>query len=109
MSENNMIEHDQDKTIFRGWHLDKRVSIAHFFATISFAFGLAAIQYAMSERINLNAAHIAQHQKVVEIQVGAMREIDKALLLSQSDNYKEIIRRLERIEDAVARYREGKE
>lgn len=109
-----MLSHDPQATPLRGWHLDKRVNVTHIFATLGFAFGLAAWMYALSDRVTINHQDIEKHEELVALeftgvqaQLSASRERDKELMLQLNMNYKEIIRKLERIEDGVNRHIEA--
>jgi hypothetical protein len=84
-----------------GWHLDKRVNVTHILATLGFAFGLASVQWALSERVSLVEASVITNDKITEVKFAAIRETDRQIMLDQTQNYVEILRRLERIEDGV--------
>ena len=99
-----MIKHDPCQKIHQGWHLDKRISVAHFFATFAFATAIVSYQYAQSERITLVEQEASKHEAVSTLEfkgigarLSAVQERDVAFKL-------EIIRRLERIEDGIDRH-----
>jgi len=96
-----------------GWHLDKRISVAHILTTLAMAFALAGWIYALSERVVTNQQKIRTHEAVVAVefvgvqaQLEAVRERDKELMLEWVRQNQEILRRLERIEDSVNRHLE---
>ena len=104
-----MIKHDPNEKLTQGWHLDKRISVAHFFATFAFATALASTIYGVSNRITMVEQSAAKHEALaaleftgVNAQMRSLRERDVAFKL-------EIIRRLERIEDGIDRHIENSE
>ena len=97
-----------------GWHLDKRISVAHILTTLAMAFALAGWMYAISERVTTNQQKILTHEAVVAVefvgvqaQLEGVRERDKELMMEWLRQNQEILRRLERIEDSVNRHIEA--
>jgi len=104
-----MLIHDD-----QGWHLDKRISVAHILATLGFASALAGWMYALSDRVTINEQTINQNRAVVTVelagvqaQLQAGRERDRELVVELNRNYQEILHRLERIEDGLNRHIES--
>lgn len=105
-TEDTMIKHNSDKGITKGWHLDKRISITHIFATLSFAVGLGALLYALDNRVTLVEQTVHTNRELtkleftgVQAQLRAARDRDKDMLVILNRNYQNIIHRLERMED----------
>ena len=111
MSENEMISRDEN-----GWHLDKRISIAHILTTIAMAVALAAWVFALQSKVDVNTSGIATHEKVVDVKFAAnqlqlevFRQADREASNERVRQYNDIIRRLERIEDGLRTHQEKTE
>lgn len=109
--EDDVIKHDKKERLTRGWHLDKRISVAHFFATFAFAIALSTTIYTVRNDIENRITDVEQSQSQhealsklefagVSARLQALQERDVAFKL-------EIIRRLERIEDGIDRHIEN--
>jgi hypothetical protein len=103
VGEESMIRHDKE-----GWHLDKRISLAHIFATLSFAVALASVIWALESRVTVVEQTQVTHKAVVAVemtgvqaQLAGVRNRDKEMMLEWIRQNQEILRRLERIEDSV--------
>ena len=105
--EDDVIAHDANKPITQGWHLDKRISIAHILTTVAMASALAAWMWALSDRVVRNEQRIVTHEAVVDVEIASINARDRELLEMNNRHYQEILRRLERIEDGVDRHIES--
>jgi len=123
--EDHMIKHDQNEGLLHGWHLDKRVSVSHMFATLAFAFGLASWQWAEHERLTvlaeqfdaqkiLSDLNLTSHKEVDEakdeafiLMMDNIQERDRETLLLINKNYAEILQRLSSIDAALNRHLEN--
>jgi len=83
------------------WHMRKDVQLADIIAMLAIGAALAAWIFALSERVTKNTNGIESHQAVVDVQIEAIKEEDRQLRQEMANNYAEIIRRLERIEDSI--------
>ena len=99
-----------------GWHLDKRISIAHILTTLMMAIALAAWVFALQSKVDVNTSGIATHVKVVDVmfaanqlQLDMFRQADKEAATERVRQYNDIIRRLERIEDGLRTHQEKTE
>lgn len=102
-----MIKHEKGQPFSQGWHLDKRISVAHLLTTVMMAVALGAWMWALSERVTLNKQAIITHEAVVEVEIEAINARDRELMEMNNRHYQEILRRLERIEDGVSRHIES--
>lgn len=100
----NVIEHDPNEKITKGWHLDKRISVAHILATLGFAAGLGGAVYGISERITLVEQNVDKHEALTELEFIGVHAQLEAVRQRDAAFKQEIIRRLERIEDGVNRH-----
>ena len=112
MAENEMISRDENG----GWHLDKRISIAHILTTIAMAVALAAWVFALQAKVDVNSAGISTHTQVVDVKFAAnqlqldqFRQTDREAAQERVRQYNDIIRRLERIEDGLKSHQEKTE
>lgn len=101
MENETVITHDKD-----GWHLDKRISVAHILATVSMTAALGSFLWALDNRVTVVEQTQITHEAVLAVemtgvqeQLRAVRERDKQMMLEWIRQNQEIIRRLERIED----------
>lgn len=99
-----MIKHDSSERITQGWHLDKRISVAHFFATFAFATALASTIYAVSNRITILEQEADKHVATSALQFIGVNSQLTALRERDASFKRDIIRRLERIEDGIDRH-----
>lgn len=114
MEERDMLQHDDRLGFFSGWHLDKRVSIAHLLATIGFAFGLASWQWAEHERVTVLQKDLQAHELVdvaektaLNTQLSDIKETDKETLMAMNRQYAEILQRLSSIDKNVTTHLEN--
>ena len=112
--EDHMLAHDREAGLLHGWHLDKRVSVSHMFATLAFAFGLASWQWAEHERLTVLQKDVESHEKVdiakdegFLVMLDNIREKDRELLVTMNRQYSEILQRLSNIDMAVNRHLEN--
>ena len=112
--EDHMLAHDREAGLLHGWHLDKRVSVSHMFATLAFAFGLASWQWAEHERLTVLQKDVESHEKVdiakdegFLVMLDNIREKDRELLVVMNRQYSEILQRLSNIDMAVNRHLEN--
>ena len=110
-----MIKHDPGATALKGWHLDKRISVAHILTTVSFVVGLGSVIWALESRVTLTEQNLKKDREVNEVhrevdrvehdsivaQVEAVKMRDIQLMNEWVRQNNEILRRLERIEDGV--------
>jgi hypothetical protein len=117
-----MIEHEKGAGVLKGWHLDKRITVSHLFTTLAFAVAIGGVLYAQDTRITTVERDVENHETVVDmqfvnqakqfqIQMDAVKEMDRQMILQQNAHFNDIIarlsdqtRRLERIEDGVQRH-----
>jgi hypothetical protein len=115
----SMIAHDDKKGPLQGWHLDKRITVSHLFTTLAFALAIGGVLYAQDIRITnvendvenhsvVVAMEIANTQSEFQLQMNAVKEMDRQMMLQQNAHFNDIIlrlteqtRRLERIEDGI--------
>jgi hypothetical protein len=125
----SMIAHDKNAGPLKGWHLDKRITVSHLFTTLAFALAIGGVLYAQDVRLTIVEndvanvskdvvahsaivnAQIASQEKQFQIQMDAVKEMDRQMILQQNAHFNDIIarlsdqtRRLERIEDGVQRH-----
>jgi hypothetical protein len=114
-----MLAHDDTKGPLQGWHLDKRITVSHLFTTLAFAVAIGGVLYAQDTRLTSVEHDVETHETVVTLkfentkeqfmlQLAAVKEIDRQIMLEQARHFNEILvrlteqtRRLERIEDGV--------
>jgi hypothetical protein len=120
-----MIAHDDKKGPLQGWHLDKRITVSHLFTTLAFALAIGGVQYAQDVRLTnvendvqahevIVAMEIANTKEQFQLQMDAVKEMDRKTILQQNAHFNDIIvrlteqtRRLERIEDGIDRHIES--
>ena len=93
----------------QGWHLDKRIGVAHILTTVSLLIGLGSVMWALETRVTQVEQRVETHESVVEVEIRAINDRDRELLEMNNRHYQEILRRLERIEDGVDRHIESSE
>ena len=91
----------------QGWHLDKRIGLAHILTTVSLLIGLGSVLWAVETRVTRVEQRVTTHETVVEVEIEAIKARDRELLELNNRHYLEILRRLERIEDGVDRHIEN--
>ena len=101
-TDDEMISRDE-----QGWHLDKRIGVAHILTTVSLLIGLGSVMWALETRVTQVEHRVTQHETVVDIEISAIKEQDRELMIMNNRHYQEILRRLERIEDAANRHIEN--
>lgn len=106
-----MIKHDPSERLTQGWHLDKRISLAHFFATFAFATALAGTMYGIKNDIDTRITNVEQsqnkHEALAELEFAGVTARLEAVQQRDVAFKLEIIRRLERIEDGIDRHIEN--
>jgi hypothetical protein len=109
--ENEVIAHEEGAPITKGWHLDKRITISHLLTTLAFVVGLGSALYALDTRVTHVENGLQTHKQIVDLQIEAINDIDRSIMIEQNKHYNDIIvrlteqtRRLERIEDGVNRH-----
>ena len=91
----------------QGWHLDKRIGLAHILTTVSLLIGLGSVLWAVETRVTRVEQRVTTHETVVDVEIKAIKARDRELLELNNRHYLEILRRLERIEDGVDRHIEN--
>ena len=91
----------------QGWHLDKRIGVAHILTTVSLLIGLGSVMWALETRVTQVEQRVETHEIVMEVEIEAINARDRELLEMNNRHYQEILRRLERIEDGVDRHVES--
>lgn len=91
----------------QGWHLDKRISVAHILATLSMTAALGSVLWALETRVTQVENRVITHENVVDIEIDNIKAQDRELMQMNNRHYAEILRRLERIEDGVDRHIES--
>ena len=91
----------------QGWHLDKRIGVAHILTTVSLLIGLGSVMWALETRVTQVEQRVLTHETVVDVELKAINARDRELLEMNNRHYQEILRRLERIEDGVDRHIES--
>ena len=109
-----MISHDPEATALKGWHLDKRISVAHILATLSMTAALGSILWALETRVTMTELGLEKQSEINQVEHAAMqaqvRDVkarDIQLMNEWVRQNGEILRRLERIEDGVNRHIES--
>jgi len=109
--EMSMLIHDPSASPLSGWHLDKRISVAHILATLSMTTALVAWIWALSERVVVNERTINSNREItmvehgsMQLQITAVEKRDATMMAEWIRQNSEILRRLERIEDGVNRH-----
>jgi len=109
-----MIVHDGQAGLLHGWHLDKRVSVSHMFATLGVAFGLASWQWAEHERVTVLEKDVEAHALVdlakdeaFLLALENIREKDRDTLIRMNRQYNEILQRLSNIDKNVTSHLEN--
>lgn len=105
--EDNMLKHDENKPITQGWHLDKRIGVAHILTTISLLVGLGSIIWALESRVTLVEQRVLTHEATTEVELSAIKERDRQLLNEMNRHYLEIKQSLSRIEGKLERHSEN--
>jgi len=103
----NVIKHDADKPITQGWHLDKRISLAHIFTTVSFIIAIGAIMWAIEARVTKVEQAVITHTIVTDIQVANLKEDAVHEQRLATERFGEIKQQLIRIENKVDRHAES--
>ena len=91
----------------QGWHLDKRIGVAHILTTVSLLIGLGSVMWALETRVTQVEQRVTSHETVVDVELKAIKARDRELMEANNRHYLEILRRLERIEDGVDRHIES--
>lgn len=91
----------------QGWHLDKRIGVAHILTTVSLLIGLGSVMWALETRVTQVEQRVLTHETVVDVELKAIKARDRELMEANNRHYLEILRRLERIEDGVDRHIES--
>lgn len=102
-----MIKHDPDKRLTQGWHLDKRISLAHIFTTISLVIALGSVMWAIETRVTLVEQRVSTHEVTTTIELNNIKEADRNAAMLQTERYEGISTQLRRIEDKVDRHSEN--
>jgi len=102
-----MIVHDPNKPIHHGWHLDKRISLAHIMTTVSLLFGLGSVIYAIETRVTLVEQRVITHEAVTDVELAAIKDNDRNIAVEMTRHYMEIRKSLIRIEDQLDRHSEN--
>jgi len=114
VANDDMIIHDQETSLLKGWHLDKRVSVSHMFATLGVAFGLASWQWAEHERVTVLQKDVESHALVdlakdesFLLALDNIRDKDRDTLRRMNQQYTEILQRLSNIDRNVTTHLEN--
>jgi hypothetical protein len=113
-----MIKHDSDKPITRGWHLDKRITVSHLFTTIAFVVGLGSALYALDTRVANVEYNLGSHvdlsevkREGIQLQIDQMRAAELAEVAQSNLHQAELIARMDsqtqRLEIRLARIEDG--
>lgn len=102
-----MIAHDAGKPIYQGWHLDKRIGVAHILTTVSLLIGLGSVIWALESRVTVVEQRVMAHEATVEVEITSIKERDRQLLAEMNRHYIEIKQSLIRIEDQIERHTEN--
>lgn len=103
MTDDRMFKHDPDQPAMQGWHLDKRVSVSHIFATLSFAFGLGSFMWALDARVTAVKAELEQYKAVTDIEIKSIKHFDDQTIMEINRHYVDVKTMLIRIEDKIDR------
>jgi len=103
VKDDRMLAHDDIK----GWHLDKRIGVAHLLTTASFLFGFGAIMWALENRVTKVEQRVVTHEATTEVEINTIKERDRQLLIDMNRHYVEIKQSLIRIEDKIERHTES--
>lgn len=89
------MEKEGDGYKIDGWHLDKRISVGHLITTVTII-------------ISFMAWMISMEKQVVEVRQMALTNTERINAMVGEDelHYAEIIRRLERLDDRLAKHME---
>jgi hypothetical protein len=100
-----MIAHDD----IQGWHLDKRIGVAHILTTFSLVVALGSIMWALETRVTQVENRVEKHEVVMEVELKSIKDQDREMMRVTNQHYLEILRRLERIEERDYRQSESKQ
>lgn len=103
MTDDIMFKHDPDQPPMQGWHLDKRVSVSHIFATLSAFFALGSFIWALDGNVKQVASDLETHKQITKIEIDAIKEIDRQMIVEMNRHYMEVKTLLIRIEDKIDR------
>ena len=104
MMDEDMIKHNPDQPIVKGWTLDRKINI---FGTIGFLLAISSWVWNISDRVEANARNIASHKEVLSIQIADLKEDRIHTERISAERFTEILLKLNRIEDKVDRHTES--
>ena len=109
--EREMLRHDPEANVTTGWHLDKRISVAHILATLSMTAALGSVLWSLETRVTMTELNLERNSEVNQVehlalysQVKDVKARDIQLMNEWVRQNGDIIRRLERIEDGVNKH-----
>ena len=103
VKDDRMLAHDDIK----GWHLDKRIGVAHLLTTASFLFGFGAIMWALESRVTVVEHRVTKHEATTNVEIKNIKQKDLELMSSINRQYIDIKSSLSRIEDKIERHQEN--
>ena len=103
VKDDKMIAHDE----IQGWHLDKRIGVAHILTTVSLLVGLGSVIWALENRVTKVEQRVVTHEATTEVEINTIKERDRQLLTEMNRHYMEIKQSLVRIEDKIERHTES--
>ena len=103
VGEDKMIAHDK----VHGWHLDKRIGLAHILTTVSFVIGLGSVIWAIENRVTEVESRVSSHEVIAEVRLNHLSEENDRYGELAEQRFTEIKRQLNRIEDKADRHTEN--
>ena len=100
--DDKMIAHDD----IQGWHLDKRISVAHIFTTLSFIVALGSVMWAIETRVTRVENRVTTHELIVDVELTNLKSAELIEQRLQTQRFSEIKLQLNRLEDKVDRQAE---
>ena len=98
-----MIAHNAEQ----GWHLDKRIGVAHILTTFSLLVGLGSVLWALETRVTAVEHEVITNREVMNIEIDNIKDERLHEQRLQTERFGEIKIQLNRIENKVDRHAEN--
>lgn len=103
VKDDEMLAHNTEQ----GWHLDKRIGVAHILTTVSLLIGLGSVLWALETRVTAVEHEVQTHTQVMDIEISNIKAERLREQRLQTSRFSEIKLQLNRIEDKVDRHGEN--